>query len=300
MRCGLKVSNSFYFRGPVIPKNNEIMLRICFFSTLLILLSSCVDREKPVETISSKTDNSLEDLRMVDLSHEYSEETVYWVTAKEFVLDTVFAGQTEKGYYYTANNFSTAEHGGTHLDAPIHFAQGRQTVEKVPLENLLGRGIKIDVSEKCLDDPDYLISVEDRKKWEEEHAGEIPDQSLVLLHTGHSRHYRNPLKYLGTDQRGEDAVKLLHFPGLSPEAAQWIVDNRSIKAIGLDTPSIDYGQSQYFKSHVILLSENIPVFENLNNLDQLPDTGFQVIALPMKIKGGSGAPLRIIALMDQK
>jgi kynurenine formamidase len=102
---------------------------------------------------------------------------------------------------------------------------------------------------------------------------------------------------MGTVERGEEAVEKLRFPGLSPEAAQWLVDKRDIHAIGLDTPSIDYGQSKEFRSHVILLSENIPAFENLTNLDQLPAKGFEVIALPMKIKGGSGAPLRIIALL---
>ena len=85
---------------------------------------------------------------------------------------------------------------------------------------------------------------------------------------------------------------------MSGEAAQWLVENRTIKAIGIDTPSIDYGQSEYFKSHVILLSQNIPAFENLTNLNQLPNTGFEIIALPMKIQGGSGAPLRIVAIIN--
>ena len=104
---------------------------------------------------------------------------------------------------------------------------------------------------------------------------------------------------MGTDERGMDAVKLLHFPGLSPEAAQWLVDERNINAIGLDTPSIDYGQSTEFKSHVILLGKNIPAFENLTNLNQLPKKDFMVIALPMKIKDGSGGPLRIVAIVDK-
>jgi kynurenine formamidase len=119
-----------------------------------------------------------------------------------------------------------------------------------------------------------------------------------LLETGFSRFYPDKLKYLGTSERGEHAIKELHFPGLSPESAQWLVQNRSISAIGIDTPSIDYGQSEYFKSHVILLSENIPAFENLKNLEKLPETGFEIIALPMKIAGGSGAPLRIVALVE--
>ncbi|PQB05895.1 cyclase [Aureitalea marina] len=236
---------------------------------------------------------------LYDLSHSYSDETVYWVTARQFELDTVFAGDTDKGYYYSAYDFTTAEHGGTHLDAPIHFAKGKQAVDEVPLEKLIGPAIKIDVSKKAWDNPDYLVSVDDLVSWESDQGTPIPEGSIVLLYTAHSRHYPDALKYLGTDQRGDDAIALLHFPGLSPEAAQWLVDNRKINAIGLDTPSIDYGQSSLFESHVILLGENIPVFENLTNLQDLPASGFEIMALPMKIEGGSGAPLRVVARVSE-
>lgn len=234
---------------------------------------------------------------IVDLTHEFSEETVYWVTAREFDLDTVYQGPTDKGYYYSAFDFSTAEHGGTHIDAPIHFAAGTPSVDQIPLEQLMGHAIKVDISEKAFSQPDYLISIEDFERWENRENMKIPDGSIVLLETGYSRHYPDRKKYLGTENRGEAAVAELHFPGLQPEAAQWLVNKRNINAIGIDTPSIDYGQSEYFKSHVILLSEEIPAFENLTNLDQLPAKDFEVIALPMKIKGGSGGPLRIVALV---
>ena len=252
-------------------------------------------------TCSNKIEQSQEHLnfnKIVDLSHDYSSETLYWVTAKEFKLDTVFAGTTDKGFYYTANNFETAEHGGTHIDAPIHFAENTMSVDELPLEKLVGSAIKIDVTEKAKDNPDYLISIDDFKAWEKQQGMQIPNGSIVLLETGYSKFYPDAQKYLGTTNRGEDAVKELHFPGLDPKAATWLVKNRNINAIGLDTPSIDYGQSTYFKSHVILLSENIPAFENLTNLDLLPSKGFSIVALPMKIKGGSGAPLRIVALLD--
>lgn len=232
---------------------------------------------------------------IIDLTHTFSEESVYWVTAKEFQLEEVAKGSTGNGYYYSANNFSTAEHGGTHIDAPIHFAENKQTVDQIPLENLIGTGVKIDVSAKALKNPDYLISIEDLKNWESEHS-EIPSQSIVLLYTGYGKYYPNAKKYLGTDERGPNAVKKLHFPGLSPEAASWLIKNRNIKAVGLDTASIDYGQSTNFATHVALMTQNVPAFENVANLEKLPATGFQVIALPMKIKGGSGGPLRIIAI----
>lgn len=258
----------------------------------ICLLSSC-RQEQPDATahVSMKFD------RVIDLTHEFSKETVYWVTAREFEMDTVFMGRTDQGYYYSAFNFATAEHGGTHLDAPIHFAEGGQSVEQIPLKHLIGPAIKIDVSKKAKNNPDYLISVEDLQEWENRQGSRIPDASIVLFYTGHSAYYPDKARYLGTDKRGEEALAALHFPGLSPAAAKWLVENRYIHAVGIDTPSIDFGQSARFESHVILLGKNIPAFENLTQLDKLPDSGFSLVALPMKIKGGSGAPLRIIAVL---
>ena len=267
-------------------------------STYLMVLWALVScNERSTSEPGSQAQQQPKKKVIVDLSHTYSDETVYWVTAREFEMDTVFEGQTEKGYYYSAYNFSTAEHGGTHIDAPIHFSEGGQTVDQIPLGKLIGPAIKIDVSSKALNNPDYLISIADLKDWEHQQGIHIPDGSIVLLQTGFSQYYPNKVEYLGTNERGEHAIKLLHFPGLSPEAAEWLVQNRNIASIGIDTPSIDYGQSQYFKSHVILLGQNIPAFENLTNLDQLPAKGFEIVALPMKIQGGSGAPLRIVALL---
>ncbi|TNE67723.1 MAG: cyclase family protein [Bacteroidetes bacterium] len=234
----------------------------------------------------------------VDLTHDFDENTVYWPTAESFKLDTVFAGITDSGFYYTAFQYCAAEHGGTHLDAPIHFSAGKRSMEEIPLEQLIGAAVVVDVSEKALADPDYQISTADFQQWESEH-GMLPEGAIVLLHTGYGRYWPDRAKYMGTAERGAAAVALLHFPGLAPEAAQWLVQERSIHAIGLDTPSIDYGQSTLFESHQILFKENIPAFENLANLEQLPPTGFWVVALPMKIKGGSGGPLRIAALVLQ-
>lgn len=273
-------------------------LDILFLSVVIVSFAACNKKVAPSIEADKTPESGISEKRIVDLSHSYSDKTIYWVTAKEFELDTVFKGETEKGYYYAANNFSTAEHGGTHIDAPIHFAKNGQTVDQIPLEKLIGNAIKIDVSSKAQGNADYLISIEDIQAWENEHKKDVPEGCIVLLETGFSRFYPDKLKYLGTSERGEHAIKELHFPGLSPEAAQWLVQNRSISAIGIDTPSIDYGQSEYFKSHVILLSENIPAFENLKNLEKLPETGFEIIALPMKIEGGSGAPLRIVALVE--
>lgn len=234
--------------------------------------------------------------RLVDLSYPFDATSIYWPTAEPFKLDTDFEGVTDKGYFYSAYRYSAAEHGGTHLDAPVHFAKGHHTVDEIPLEQLMGNGIVIDVTSQCASNADYLVSVADFQNWERKN-GRIAPGTIVFLRTGFGKRYPDRKSYLGTDERGAAAVAKLHFPGLDPAAARWLTQNRSIKAIGLDTASIDYGQSTLFESHRILFEKNIPAFENVANLDQLPVKGFSVIALPMKIKGGSGGPLRIVALM---
>lgn len=283
----------------VAPRLKNMRTSIIYLILTFVLLGACTKPNKHSTIGSASPASVLATSKIVDLTHAFSEETIYWVTAREFQLDTVFRGFTDKGYFYAANNYAAAEHGGTHIDAPIHFAEGRQYVDEIPVEQLMGEAIKVTVTEKVKDNPDYLVGIGDFLAWEKNEGQEIPEGAIILLETGFGELYPDKQQYLGTCERGEHAVSLLHFPGLAPEAARWLMENRSIHAIGIDTPSIDYGQSQYFESHVTLLSQNIPAFENLANLKQLPARGFLVIALPMKIKGGSGAPLRIIALLDQ-
>lgn len=234
----------------------------------------------------------------VDLTHEYSEKTVYWPTAKRFRLQKVHEGKNDRGLYYAANNYSGAEHGGTHFDAPIHFAENGQTAEQVPLEKLIGAAVVVDVSEKVKGNRDYQVAVKDLTDWETLH-GPIPPDSIVLLRTGFDAYWDNPKKYLGTAKRGNHAIALLHFPGLSPEAAGWLLDGGKVKAVGIDTASIDYGQADVFKTHRLLTAHNIPIFENLTDLGKLPPKGARLFALPMKIKGGSGAPLRAVAVLPK-
>ena len=241
--------------------------------------------------------NFAQDKQIVDLTYSFDEQTIFWPTAKGFQLNKGFHGFTEKGYYYSSNEFSTAEHGGTHLDAPIHFYEGRHTSEEIPLNNLIGTAIIIDASAKCEKNRDYLFSIEDFEEWEKAN-GRIPDGSIVLLRSGFGKYWPDRVKYMGTNERGEEAVAKLHFPGLSEEGAKWLVEKRKIKAIGIDTPSIDYGQSKFFKSHVVLCGANVPIFENVANLNDLRLKGFEVIALPLKIKDGTGGPVRIVAIMN--
>ncbi len=242
---------------------------------------------------------SFDHVHLVDLSHSYSSETIYWPTEEGFKLEKEFDGMTEKGYYYSANKFFSPEHGGTHMDAPIHFAKNGKTVDQIPLDQLIGQAIVIDVFKETLKNPDYQVSIQDFANWESSY-GKIPEGAIVLLHTGYGKYWPDRLKYLGTDKTGKEALTDLHFPGLHPDAAKWLVENRKINAIGLDTQSIDYGKSEFFETHRILCTKNIPFFENVANLDQLPLIGAYVIALPMKIEGGSGAPLRIIAIIPKK
>ncbi|HEV2883695.1 MAG TPA: cyclase family protein [Pyrinomonadaceae bacterium] len=234
--------------------------------------------------------------KVIDLSYHFDASTVYWPTAETFKLEKDFEGTTEQGFYYSAYRYSSAEHGGTHIDAPVHFAKGRNSVDDIPLDQLIGEGIVIDVTRQCAVNRDYLVTASDFRNWERRH-GRIATGAIVFLRTGFGAFYPDRKKYLGTDRRGADAVPDLHFPGLHPDAARWLTRNRHIKAIGLDTASIDFGQSTLYESHRILFEKNIPAFENVANLNQLPAKGFSVIALPMKIKGGSGGPLRIIAIV---
>jgi kynurenine formamidase len=263
--------------------------RVCVLVTALILVAMSL---QPVLA------QDLSKGRWVDMTHTFDENTIYWPTADGFTHTTVFEGQTEKGYYYSAFNFSAAEHGGTHIDAPIHFAEGRKSVDQLAVEQLIGPAVVIDVAGKAKDNRDYQVGVEDFQKWESAH-GRLPDGCIVLIHTGSSGAWPDRVACMGTDERGEEAVSKLHFPGLHPDAARWLVDNRSIKVIGLDTPSIDYGQSTYFESHRILFDKNVPALENVANIDELPVTGATVFALPMKIKDGSGGPTRIVAFIPE-
>jgi kynurenine formamidase len=235
---------------------------------------------------------------IIDLTYPFDSLTIFWPTEKGFQLEEGFKGMTDKGYFYSANKFCTAEHGGTHMDAPIHFYIGKNSVDEIPLDKLIGQGIVVDVSEKCAENRDYRVMIKDFVKWEKQN-GEIPAGSIILLKTGFGKFWPDRIKYMGTDERGVDAVAKLHFPGLHRDAAEWLVTERNIKAVGIESPSIDYGQSKFFETHVLLAEKNIPIIENVANLEELPLKGFTIVALPMKIKGGSGGPVRVIALLNK-
>ena len=231
----------------------------------------------------------------VDLTYAFDSTTIYWPTAQPFHLEVVSAQRTPAGYYYAANNISAAEHGGTHLDAPVHFSEGKHSTDQIPLTQLIGPAVVIDVTRQADSSADYRVTVQDLAAWEVAH-GPIPPASIVFVRTGWGRRWPDRGRYLGTTKTGPAAVPELHFPGLHPDAAALLVQ-RKVDALGIDTPSIDYGQSTTFDVHQRLFAADIPAFENVANMERLPATGAWVIALPMKIAGGSGGPLRIVALL---
>ena len=174
--------------------------------------------------------------RWVDLTHAFNASSVYWPTADMFEKTEVFAGQTDGGFYYSAYTFSAAEHGGTHLDAPIHFAEGANTADQIPLDQMIGPGFVIDVSKSAAEDVDYLISAADIKAFEAEN-GLIPEGAIVLLNTGRAGLYSDRAAYMGTDERGEEAVAKLHFPGLGADGAA--LSGRARDRRGRDRHAVD-------------------------------------------------------------
>ncbi|XP_006822650.1 uncharacterized protein LOC100369881 [Saccoglossus kowalevskii] len=244
------------------------------------------DVKEPCQ-IAAKSEES----PFLDMSYSFIEgETIYWPTADPYVRE---AGSSvnRDGYYFETNSFCAAEHGGTHFDAPGHFAENKQRVHQVPLDSLIGPAIKVDISSKAANDPDAEVTVDDITQWEEEN-GPIPDGAILLMYSGWGQRWPDKLTYLGTEGKN---TSILHFPGFSPDTARWLIANKKIRAVGVDTPSIDFGQSRLYESHQLLFANNIPGLENVGNLDKLPAKGSFFFAVPMKIYNGSGASTRMFA-----
>jgi kynurenine formamidase len=235
------------------------------------------------------------DYRLIDLTHTYDDSTIYWPTSPtSFELETLAEGETPGGWYYSAKALCTPEHGGTHLDAPIHFDADGVTADALPLTSLIAPAVVIDVSARAEADPAYRLSRQDVLDFEKVN-GRIAKGAIVLLNTGWSKRWPDRLRYMGDDTPG-DASKLV-FPSYGAEAADLLVTDREVAVLGVDTASIDYGPSDDFIVHRIAAAENVAGLENLTNLGDLPATGAIVIALPMKIGGGSGGPVRVVALV---
>ncbi|MFZ4441165.1 MAG: DUF6599 family protein [Syntrophales bacterium] len=235
--------------------------------------------------------------RTLDMTYPYDENTIYWPNATNFKLAKGNWGMNDAGQWYAANDYSAAEHGGTHVDAPIHFSRNGRTVDQIPLAEWIGPTVKIDVTKKCEQNRDYLLTTEDIVAWEKRH-GRIPDRAWVIMYTGiGTKFYPDRKKVLGTDIKGIDALPHLSFPGFSSESAEFLVKERNIRGIAIDTPSIDYGKSQDFRVHRVICGADRLALENIASLDKLPETGAMLYAIPMLIGDGTGSPARVFAVL---
>ena len=261
------------------------------FRLLLVLVVLCLRATAAAQPVD------LTKLRVVDLTHAYDETTLYWPTSPSaFEMKTLADGTTPGGFYYSSYAFCTPEHGGTHLDAPVHFAKGGRAMGGLPLAQLVAPAVVIDVTTQAAADAAYLVTRADVEGFERTH-GRVPAGSMVLVRTGWSRFWPNRRQYFGDDTPG-DASKL-RFPGYGEDATRLLVQERRVAMLGIDTASIDHGPSTTFIAHRIGAEAGVANLENLTNLDALPPTGAVVVALPMKIAKGSGGPARVIALVPR-
>ena len=236
--------------------------------------------------------------RIVDLTHPFDAQTLYWPTSPSaFELTTLASGITAGGYFYSSYKLCTPEHGGTHLDAPVHFSKTGKSAADLPLLQLMAPAVVIDVTKQAAADAAYRVTRADVESFETAH-GRIAPGTIVLVRTGWSRFWPDRKRYLGDDTPG-DASKL-KFPGYGEDAARLLVEQRHVAVLGIDTASIDYGPSTDFRAHRLGAAANVVNLENLAALDELPPTGATVIALPMKIAGGSGGPVRVVGLVPQR
>lgn len=267
-------------------------MRARVWSSLLLLLAAC---GSPPAAPGSTAPIDLDALTVVDLSHDFGSDTLYWPTSPStFELSELAHGVTEGGFFYSANAFCSPEHGGTHLDAPIHFSAEGWAAHEIPAARLVAPAAVIDVREQAAADPDYRLTSADLEAWEQAH-GPVERGAIVLLWTGWDARYGDRKAYFGDDTPGDASA--LHFPSYGVEAAQVLIEERGVVGIGLDTASLDYGPSSDFPVHQLAAGNNVYGLENLRGLGELPATGAVVVALPMKIRGGSGGPLRAIALV---
>ncbi|QSR85869.1 cyclase family protein [Methylacidimicrobium sp. B4] len=232
---------------------------------------------------------------MIDLSYPFDDRTVYWPTETGFHYWYEQHGRVAgRGHFYAAGKFSAPEHGGTHMDAPLHFSEGGASADRVPLTHCIGPACLIDFRERAEEDPDSALSVSDIERDEARH-GPLPEGAIVVAHSGWGSYWPDKKRYLGSDRWGE--VQNLHFPGFSPEAVSFLLRERKVAALAIDTASLDPGRAVDFPAHQIWLGAGRPGFENLAHLERLPPRGATLYGIPMKIAGGSGAPARVFAVV---
>jgi kynurenine formamidase len=236
----------------------------------------------------------IDETKLVDLTYPFDEQTIVWPSNTPFTWTRSAWGRTSQGYWYASAEFSMSEHGGTHIDAPIHFGEGRLALDEIPLQKLIAPAVVIDVRPMVAQQRDYRLSKQDVERWEHQH-GAIETGAVVLMLTGWGQRWPDKSRYLGSATPSDPMT--LHFPGFSKDAAEFLVNERHVDGIGIDTASIDYGPSHDFIVHQIVNGHNVYGLENVANLDKLPPKGAILLALPIKIRGGTGGPVRIIAVL---
>ncbi len=249
--------------------------------------------EAPVRAESPTLDDVVSGkLKIVDLGWPLNDKNPYWPAEdyEPFRLKTI-ATIEKNGVLSKA--FFCPEHLGTHLDAPNHFEKNQRAVDQIEAPRLFAHGVVIDIAPQSSGDADYRLTRGDVAEWEKVH-GRVPDGAVVLLSTGWARQWNNYPRYKNQDVEGK-----MHFPGYSAEAAKFLVDERNVKGLGIDTLSIDYGLSKDFAVHHVVNGAGRYGLENVAHLDELPPRGFYVVVAPIKIETGSGGPTRLFAIMKK-
>lgn len=272
-----------------------------FLPTLCIAVYIAVNSDRSAESQENalaKTSPTLDDLssgrvKIVDLTYMLNEKNAYWPgdNYKPFELKTIATLEKDG---VLSKSFSMPEHLGTHIDAPNHFEPNQPSVDQIKPQDLFAAGVVIDIAPQAEQRADYALTVDDITAWERQH-GRIPAGAVVMLHTGWGRFWENYERYKNQDVRGQ-----LHFPSYSPEAADFLINKRNCRGLGVDTLSIDIGISTKFGVHHIVNKAGKYGLENVAHLDKLPPRGFHVVIAPLKIETGSGGPARILAIVPNK
>ena len=193
----------------------------------------------------------------------------------------------DDGYYM--QEWRILEHTGTHVDAPGHFTPGGRLSTELRLSELITPAVVVDISRRAARDPDAVVTVADLVAFERRHD-RIPRGAAVLMHSGWGAKVGDPDAYRGTDAAGT-----LHFPGFSVDACEWLLRKRGIRSLGVDTLSIDPGESETFETHLALTGADRYGLENLANLNQIPAYGATIVVGLIPFEGGSGGQARIFA-----
>jgi kynurenine formamidase len=261
----------------------------------MLALSSCAPAGAP-DSSGERAGIDLASARLVDLSHVYDEKTLYWPSSpSSFELTELARGPSDEGYFYSAYSFCSPEHGGTHIDAPVHFSESGRATAEIPVRQLIAPGVLIDMAEAASADPDARLTLEAVRAWESRN-GVVPEGAIVILRTGWGKRWASgALSYFGDDTPGD--ASNLHFPGYGEAAARYLVEERKVGVLGIDSASVDHGPSRDFIVHQIAAARNVANLENVARTDELPETGFWIVALPIPIGKGSGGPVRVVAIL---